>query len=108
MLTAYYQVDINGVKSFASGNAHFIRSVSTLPAARGLSISDQNIRNIVLSYVQTGGLPLDPNGLYSVFFRGDFQITDWPQLWCGYHSSIFVTETQLLNYIVVGDPSSSS
>eukprot|EP01037_Dinobryon_pediforme_P023007 gene23007-24336_t len=76
MLTAYYQVDINGVKSFASGNAHFIRSVSTLPAARGLSISDQNIRNIVLSYVQTGGLPLDPNGLYSVFFRGDFQITD--------------------------------
>ena len=56
-------------------------------------------------------LPVDVNGIYNVFFRGDFIYNNWlkdPDSggWCGFHSNFALTDGRVLKYTVIGDPSS--
>jgi hypothetical protein len=66
--------------------ARFVKSVVYQPTAQGIAVTDAGIVAAITTQLQSGALPIDPNGIYTVIFRGDFLYSGWLSTWCGYHS----------------------
>eukprot|EP01037_Dinobryon_pediforme_P029489 gene29489-33142_t len=61
----------------------------------------------IVSNINAGNLPIDPNGIYTVIFRGDFNYAGWMTFWCGYHDSFVHASGDKIRFIVIGDPSTN-
>ena len=106
VLGDYYQYQ-DGIKTAATNRTQFIKSVSYRPGAYALSISYSDIINCINETISIGKLPLDPHGIYTVIFRGDFQFDGWMSKWCGYHQSVVLNGVPI-KFAAIGDPSTTS
>lgn len=110
-LYSYYQ-DIDGVRTYVSEPAVYAgRSWFYESKSRALTITTKHIEDAILNLINQdlNPLPIDPNGLYVVMFRGDFKFSGWAELegWCGFHRSIRISNGVTLAYAAVGDPSTA-
>ncbi len=112
-VTTYYQVNKDGSKTYASASVQLKKSVAYQPTARARTIPDDTvIANIIVSLLTSQQMPVDENGIYNVFFRGDFKYGGWIANanqggWCGYHSNFALTDGRVLKFTVTGDPSTA-
>jgi len=115
ILSSYYQI-ISGVKTFVSESYVFKKSLNV--AATGPILTTDDVINMIISSLNSGSFPLDVNGIYTIFFRGDIISTfdpsrsdslSWLVDWCGYHGAFYLiisANTQvIIKFVVVGDPS---
>lgn len=100
----YYQQQQGGAKEYISKNATFARRAVYQPNVKALSIGDADIVNAVLSNLQNNHLPIDANGIYNVFFRGDFNYSGWNVNWCSAHMLLQNVSGRNLKVSIVGDP----
>ena len=100
----YYQQQQGGAKEYISKNATFARRAVYQPNVKALSIGDADIVNAVLSNLQNNHLPIDANGIYNVFFRGDFNYSGWNVNWCSAHMLLQNVSGLNLKVSIVGDP----
>jgi hypothetical protein len=114
MFTAYYHIQKN-VKTYMSNSATLNASLLVDPSALlgTSSLVDRDVQTLLLKLIQSGKLPQDTNGVYSVIFGGGVSVSQslgmWPNSWCSYHSSIPLTAAEpwkAIHYAVIGDPSS--
>jgi len=109
-VTPYYQI-VNGVKTFLSKSLVLKKSVDV--AATKTVLSGTDVINIILNLFNTEKVPVDSNGVYSLFFRGDitafFEFTTPSQYWlvdfCGYHGAFYLGDGRIIKFMVMGDPS---
>lgn len=106
VLSEYYQIE-NGVQTFAANSTRFIKSVSYQSTRRGGHVSDSDMTNSIVSLINSGKLPLDPNGIYVIMFRGDFIYDGLLRQWCSYHSLFSLIDGTILRMVVIGDPSTA-
>ena len=74
-MSVYYQT-INGVKTDVSNSVVFKGEISVEETKRGGSINTTTITDLITSLIFSNKLPLDPNGIYGVIFRGDITFHD--------------------------------
>eukprot|EP01035_Chromulina_nebulosa_P014244 gene14244-18865_t len=113
----YYQFQ-NGVKTYISKslvfNKHVVIQQASVNAATYL-----NFIQVIIDKFNTGELPLDGSGIYTIFFRGNIAKTptliingvqkSWLTDWCGYHGAFRLRGINtVFKFAVVGDPTSSS
>ena len=87
-MSVYYQT-IDGVKKNVSNNIVFKGAISVEETKRGGSSNRAATENLISSLIKSNQLPLDPNGIYGVIFRGDIKFDDnfpkdpklWPDNW---------------------------
>ena len=73
--------------------------------AKQLHITKADIIRTIIDNINKRKLPFDPNGIYAVIFRGDFNYKGFLSDWCGFHSSFTTLNSNYkLKYLVVGDP----
>jgi hypothetical protein len=109
-VTPYYQI-VNGVKTFLSKSLVLKKSVDV--AATKTVLSGTDVIYIILNLFETGKVPVDSNGVYSLFFRGDitafFEFTTPSKYWlvdfCGYHGAFYLGDGRIIKFMVMGDPS---
>mmetsp|Transcript_7557 Transcript_7557/g.10684 ORF Transcript_7557/g.10684 Transcript_7557/m.10684 type:complete len:461 (+) Transcript_7557:99-1481(+) len=108
-LTSYYQI-VDGVKTFVSKSLVYKKSVDVVATKTTISVND--IINIILTLFNAGKLPVDSNGVYTLFFRGDITATwttntllYWLVDFCGYHGAFRITNGPIIKFMVIGDPS---
>jgi len=111
-LTSYYQI-VDGVKTFVSKSLVYKKSVDVVATKTTISVND--IINIILTLFNAGKLPVDSNGVYTLFFRGDITATwttntllYWLVDFCGYHGAFRITNGPIIKFMVIGDPSYAS
>ena len=112
--SSFYQYQ-NGIYSPAATNISFRGSAVYEPTAKGITITTDDVAQAAVEQINNGnfnnGIP-DPNGIYVVIFRGDFQIPYWNNNnsvldFCGRHYPYEVRVNGIdtkFNLIVVGDP----
>lgn len=108
-LSTYYQVNADGSKTYASTSVVLKRSINIFPGAKRITITDSDIVTGILAQFNSASkpLPVDTNGIYVVIFRDDFDYDGWLQSWCGFHSSFALSDGRMINFIVVGEPSTA-
>ena len=74
-MSVYYQI-IGGVRTNVSNSIVFKGAISVEETKRGGSINTATITNLITSLISSNKLPLDPNGIYGVIFRGDIAFHD--------------------------------
>ena len=113
-LTTYYQINRDGSKTYVSASVERKRSAVYQATVKARTIADDTViptMIVSLFNLPQQPLPVDVNGIYNVFFRGDFIYNNWlkdPDSggWCGFHSDFALTDGRVLKYTVIGDPSS--
>mmetsp|Transcript_22915 Transcript_22915/g.32916 ORF Transcript_22915/g.32916 Transcript_22915/m.32916 type:complete len:384 (+) Transcript_22915:46-1197(+) len=109
-LTTYYQI-VNGVKTSVSKSLVYKNSVDVTATKTMLRGSD--VINIILTLFNAGKFPVDSNGVYTLFFRGDISALyeyetpalNWLVDFCGYHGAFRITNGPIIKFMVIGDPS---
>ena len=109
-LTTYYQINNDGSKTYVSPSVKWKKSAVYQATTRARTIADDTvIPNMIVALINAQQLPVDLNGIYNVFFRGDFTYGSWlkslPDGWCGFHSNFALTDGRILKYTAMGDPS---
>jgi len=103
---------VNGTKTNISPALKFVKSYNALPSAKGSKFDQKSIMLVLLEAINANKLPMDPNGIYAIIFRGDFQFPGFLVEWCGYHSTLVMNTptgaTIKINFFVVGDPETAS
>jgi hypothetical protein len=118
ILTKHYYQFQNGVKTYISKSLVFNRHV-VWQQASVTAVTDRHFMQVIIDKFNTGELPLDGNGIYTIFFRGiiankptltiDGVRTSWLTDWCGYHGAFRLNGINtVIKFAVVGDPTSSS
>ena len=107
VLTQYYQYQ-DYKKVYAAHNTTYKGSAGYKPGAVLLKIGINDIISSIVSSINSGKLPVDPNGVYFVIFRGDFEYDGWLTQWCGYHGSFQLTNNVYIKFAVLGDPSTTT
>ena len=113
-LTTYYQINSDGSKTYVSASVERKRSAVYQSTVKERTIADDTViptMIVSLFNLPQQPLPVDVNGIYNVFFRGDFIYNNWlkdPDSggWCGFHSNFALKDGRVLKYTVIGDPSS--
>ena len=111
VLSQYYQY-IDGVKTYAANNVTYKQSVNYATGAVGKTVTQDDMITAINSSISTSGiplsskLPLDPNGIYTVIFRGDFIFDGWMTQWCGFHGTT-VLRNLPIKFTIIGDPSTT-
>eukprot|EP01037_Dinobryon_pediforme_P020099 gene20099-20641_t len=118
MLSTFYEHEKeNGTNIAAAYNCTFQGRATYNPNAKGITIKEIDVLNAVTNNIANGnlnkGVP-DPNGIYTVIFRGDFSWEkdsgefDWntgsKTADCGYHT-VYPYNNVILKIAVVGTPS---
>lgn len=91
VLFAYCQVQNNFKACVQPGKAVFKGSWVYKPTAKGIAITDTDMKDALFSNIRSNGLPSDPaNGIYVIMFRGDFSYAGWREYdklgaFCSYH-----------------------
>jgi hypothetical protein len=106
VLSEYYQI-IDGVQTFAANRTRFMKSVSYRSTSIAITVTDSDMTDSIVSLISSGQLPIDPNGIYVIIFRGDFNYDSWLQQWCSYHSQFSLINGIILRMVVIGDPSTA-
>eukprot|EP00597_Dinobryon_sp_UTEXLB2267_P001453 CAMPEP_0170068400 /NCGR_PEP_ID=MMETSP0019_2-20121128/7389_1 /TAXON_ID=98059 /ORGANISM="Dinobryon sp., Strain UTEXLB2267" /LENGTH=578 /DNA_ID=CAMNT_0010276035 /DNA_START=98 /DNA_END=1834 /DNA_ORIENTATION=+ len=103
-MTAYYMVNqATGQRTYVSGNIAFKKSVIFSPKSQSV-FADKDMVAAITSLLDSGMLPVDEMGIYTVIFQGDLNYPGWLTSWCGFHSFFRYKNTYLIKYAVVGDP----
>ena len=114
ILTAFYYTDSIGSPQYMSNLTAFGGNVSYWSDKRNVSINIEDLE-YVLSDIFTGigtniSLPASSNAVYTVMFRGDFNVSlngkYWLQDWCSFHGA-FQQGLDTIKYVVLGDPSTA-
>lgn len=88
--------------------AHVQNSVTYAGAATdngslGTSLSDANIQTIVANQINSGALPLDPNGVYLVLTdKNTKETSGFCTQYCGWHTHATIRNTDI-KYAFIGD-----
>lgn len=106
VLSEYYQIDNKGIKTFAANSTRFVRSALYKSTSKEIKVNDYDMIDSIQWLINNRQLPADPNGIYVVMFRGDFEYDGWLDYWCAKHD-YFPFNDMTLKYAVVGDPSTS-
>ncbi|KAK6093398.1 hypothetical protein MT418_006024 [Batrachochytrium dendrobatidis] len=116
VLKGYYsQQTTSGQKTFVSGACALGGTVSD-NYTLGKSLSGTNIPDLINTYVGSGALPDDPNGVYVVLtapdvsesVRADASNTGtFCKDYCGYHLTTTLASGSRVPYAMVGNPSVS-
>lgn len=113
-MSGYYQNNA-GVKTFVSNSVKLGASISVATTTKGTTIQESDIISTINNLIATNKLPLDPNGLYSIVFRGDIIFkgpfappdNSWPN-WCGYHSDYIYSDGKTkIKISIAGDPTTA-
>eukprot|EP01036_Dinobryon_divergens_P026932 gene26933-35630_t len=113
----YYQFQ-NGVKTYISKSLVFNKHV-VIQQASVTAVTYLNFIQVIIDKFNTGELPLDGSGIYTIFFRGNIAKTptliingvqkSWLTDWCGYHGAFRLRGINtVIKFAVVGDPTSPS
>lgn len=94
--TTYY----DGSGSHVSNSVHY--AGSTVVSAPSGSTVDQY--SVVSGAINSGALPLDPNGVYFVLGSADIKANGFLTSWCGWHTQGNINGTAV-KYAYVEDPS---
>lgn len=69
----------------------------------GTSLSDANIQTIVTNQINSGALPLDPNGIYFVLTdKNTKETSGFCTKYCGWHTHAMINNTDI-KYAFIGD-----
>ena len=111
VLTSYYQV-ANGSKVYVSGRLTFAGSYNLFPTLRKVSTTIGAIqRDVIVNIFDKGITTPDPNTIYAIIFRGDFNVSSadsqWLRDWCGLHKRAYLAkDANFYPMLMVGDLSS--
>ena len=104
MLTNFYHV-IKGVKTFVSRSSMKLKKV--IQDARTDVLTEEGIADLLVAKFNYEGLPADPNGIYTIIFRGNIAMMNgglrWLYDWCAYHGVFRLNNGYIIKFIVVGD-----
>ena len=110
----YYQIQ-NGVKTYVSKTLTVGASVFW-PQLPPRAATETDFIDVIIDAFNSG-LPVDGNGIYTIFFRGNISpiITingnkiSWLKDWCSYHGAFRLKyQSTVFKFAVVGDPNSSN
>ena len=111
VLSSYYLLDDTYGILYVADTASFGGNYNDLTSSRGLQLNQSYIENLLLNIVNA-----NPNttalDVYTVMFRGDFNVSIdgqwWLKDWCSYHGSFLAQPgDQVVKYALVGDPSTA-
>ena len=104
MLTNFYHV-IKGVKTFVSRSSMKLKKV--IQDARTDVLTEEGIADLLVAKFNYEGLPADPNGIYTIIFRGNIAMMNgglsWLYYWCAHHGVFRLNNGYIIKFIVVGD-----
>ena len=114
ILSKYYQIE-NHVKTPISNSFIFKKAVKQpWQGSNNIIVnSEYYFISAILTALNSGALPLDTNAMYSIFFRGDVQLSipgkRWLHDFCGFHFAFTLNHVpKPIIVTVVGDPSVST
>jgi archaellum component FlaF (FlaF/FlaG flagellin family) len=97
--TTYYDAS----NRFVSNSVHYAGS-TTDNYSQGPVLTDFSVQTVVENAINSGGLPLDTNGVYFVLTSGDVQeATGFGFVYCGWHTNGTINGADI-KYSFVGDP----
>eukprot|EP01037_Dinobryon_pediforme_P020913 gene20913-21652_t len=111
VLSSYYLLDDTYGILYVANTASFGGNYNDLTSSRGLQLNQSYIENLLLNIVSA-----NPNtttlDVYTIMFRGDFNVSIngqlWLKDWCSYHGSFLAQPgDQVVKYALVGDPSTA-
>mmetsp|Transcript_19092 Transcript_19092/g.27315 ORF Transcript_19092/g.27315 Transcript_19092/m.27315 type:complete len:1041 (+) Transcript_19092:35-3157(+) len=114
VLTAYYQMGANNVKTYVSNSAQLVMSIVVPLAAGVTSMAEADIQSKLKVLISSGKLPVDVNGVYNIIFRGELSVNSpglgaWGPDWCSIHGTTTISTSSgtqvVLKYTLSGDPS---
>jgi hypothetical protein len=112
VLTSYYQLDSTGKRTFVSSAVSYNKSSTAMlmTTTRAAALSDLDIQKAIIQTIIASPIAIpNPNAIYTVMFRGDFNVSyggkHWLVDWCSYHATVTLPGGRIIRYAVIGDPS---
>ncbi len=104
--TGYWNINstyTNSSSQHVSSVVNYVKSVND-SYSLGASLSDANVRSIVVNAINSGGLPRDPNGVYFVLASADVNETSgFCTQYCGWHTRTSLSGSDI-KYAFIGNP----
>jgi hypothetical protein len=105
---AYYQVNGDGSRTYASSTVEFIRSININYSNPLMELTEEAVQFLLTDAVVSGTIPNDESTVLAVMFSGAYSFPGWLGTWCAGHSAFYMPDgSSIVKYFVIGDPSTA-